>query len=122
MPENETAQDITILVEFPDRPGVRAVSLKDSAEELAEKSAQAIDKAMDTVRGMAVRSVKAVKDLTDPPDNIEVEFGIKLDAEAGAMVAKASTEASFNVTLSWQREVKTEAKVPSAGFIPSKKK
>jgi hypothetical protein len=122
MPENETAQDITILVEFPDRPGVRAVSLKDSAEELAEKSAQALDKAMDTVRGMAVRSVKAVKDLTDPPDNIEVEFGIKLDAEAGAMVAKAGTEASFNVTLSWQREVKTEAKVPAAGFIPSKKK
>jgi hypothetical protein len=123
MPENETAQDITILVEFPDRPGVRAVSLKDlSTEELAEKSAQALDKAMDTVRGMAVRSVKAVKDLTDPPDNIEVEFGIKLDAEAGAMVAKASTEASFNVTLTWQREVKTEAKVPAAGFIPSKKK
>ena len=122
MPENETAQDITILVEFPDRPGVRAVSLKDSAEELAEKSAQALDKAMDTVRGMAVRSVKAVKDLTDPPDNIEVEFGIKLDAEAGAMVAKAGTEASFNVTLTWQREVKTEAKVPAAGFITSKKK
>ena len=122
MPENETAQDITILVEFPDRPGVRAVSLKDSAEELAEKSAQALDKAMSTVRGMAVRSVNAVKDLTDPPDNIEVEFGIKLDAEAGAMVAKAGTEASFNVTLTWQREVKTEAKVPAAGFIPSKKK
>ena len=122
MPENETAQDITILVEFPDRPGVRAVSLKDSAEELAEKSAQALDKAMSTVRGMAVRSVNAVKDLTDPPDNIEVEFGIKLDAEAGAMVAKAGTEASFNVTLTWQREVKTEAKVPAAGFITSKKK
>ncbi|MEU4219717.1 CU044_2847 family protein [Actinoplanes sp. NPDC026623] len=37
------------------------------------------------------------------PDEIEVEFGIKLTAQAGAVLAKASTEAHFKVKLTWAK-------------------
>ena len=37
------------------------------------------------------------------PDEVEVEFAIKLDAEAGAFIAKSSAEAQLTVTLKWAR-------------------
>ncbi len=116
---DEYANDV-ILVEFPETPGLQPVSIRTlSVDSLAEKSVNALDKAMGTIRSMATRAVDAVKGLSDPPDEVELSFGIKLDAEAGAMVAKASTEASINVTLTWQRE--EEKKKPLVkGLMPSK--
>lgn len=37
------------------------------------------------------------------PDEVTVEFGIKLGAETGIVVAKGSTEVHFTVTLCWKR-------------------
>jgi hypothetical protein len=42
--------------------------------------------------------------LHDPPDEIEVEFGLKMSAEAGAVVAATGLEANYRVTLTWRRE------------------
>ena len=92
-----------ILVEFAPRPGVRQVSF--SPGDVAEKSAQALDKAMSTIRQMGHRVTETVKSINvaDRPDKVALEFGLKLDAEAGAYIAKASTEASFKVTLTWEQ-------------------
>jgi len=35
---------------------------------------------------------------------VQVEFGVKLDVEAGALIAKTGVEATINVTLTWERE------------------
>jgi hypothetical protein len=32
-----------------------------------------------------------------------VEFGVKLNAETGAVIAKAATEANFKINLKWTR-------------------
>jgi len=37
-------------------------------------------------------------------DEIGVEFGIKLSAKAGVIIASADTEANFTVSLMWKRE------------------
>ncbi len=37
-------------------------------------------------------------------DEIGVEFGIKLGAKAGVILASADTEANFTVSLTWKRE------------------
>jgi hypothetical protein len=37
-------------------------------------------------------------------DEINVEFGIKLGAKAGTIIASADTEANFTVNLTWKRE------------------
>src|SRR5260221_4516387 len=37
-------------------------------------------------------------------DEICVEFGIKLGAKAGVIIASADTEANFTVSLTWKRE------------------
>ncbi|MGW3037430.1 CU044_2847 family protein [Streptomyces sp. NPDC001178] len=38
------------------------------------------------------------------PDEYEVEFGIKLNAEAGVVVAKTTAEGHFGVRLAWRRD------------------
>jgi hypothetical protein len=37
-------------------------------------------------------------------DEVEVKFGIKVSGEANWWVAKAATEATFDVTLTWKAE------------------
>ena len=88
-----------ILVEFAPRPGVRQVSLAIGPEDLAGKSAKALDKAMDTIRHMAKRMTDTVDKIVDKPSKVELEFGLKLDAEAGALLSKVGGEANINVTL-----------------------
>mgnify|MGYP006303911125 FL=1 len=103
--------EATILVEFEPQPGVRQVSrfgdlTKDQIEKLAERSEYALDRAMETVRAMAHRVTETVREikLSERPDEVAVEFGLKLDAEAGAYIAKAGGEAGFKVMLKWERE------------------
>ena len=118
MSQKTDPENVTILVDFPERPGVRAVGLEEmSTEELAQKSAAALDKAMSTLRGMAARAVNAVKDLTDPPDTLELAFGLTLDAEVGALVAKSDVESAINVKLAWKRDEGPETPKRHAGFL-----
>jgi hypothetical protein len=112
----DTGED-EILVEFSPlhRSGTQPVTrLALGPQEIAGKSALALDKAMSTIRQMGHRVTETVKSINvaDRPSKVELEFGLKLDAEAGAYVAKASTEASFRVLLTWEKPV---AGVAAAG-------
>jgi hypothetical protein len=97
-------EDAPVLVEFTLRPGLREVSL--SPDDIAEKSAKALDSAMNAIHHMARRVSAMIDTLSDRPAEVEVEFSLALDAEAGAMISKAGVEAGFNVKLTWKREEK----------------
>jgi len=111
-----------ILVEFEPQPGVRQVSrfgdlTKEQIEKLAARSEYALEHAMGTIQAMAHRvteTVRAIK-LSERPDEVAVEFGLKLDAEAGAYLAKAGGEAGFKVQLKWQRKEEEEGSRAVAG-------
>lgn len=97
-------EDEVILVELEPVAGVRSVS--NDPKELVEKSKAALDHAMKSVRGMARKTVKAIKAIpvTERPHVVEVSFGLKMTAEGNAVVAKAGMEAAINVTMTWERE------------------
>ena len=94
-----------ILVDFGSASGVRGVA-KLSVDQLREKSAEAIENAMGTVRGMAAKMMESVEKikLSERPTKVEVAFGIKLTAEGTALVAKVGGEAAVTVTLTWEHE------------------
>lgn len=48
------------------------------------------------------------------PDEFDVEFGLKLAAETGVVVAKGTSEVHFTVTLSWKRPRNANG-TPTAG-------
>ena len=58
-----------------------------------------LEDALTSVRDAARATVNVLRELS--PDGVEVEFGIKLAGEAGALVAKTSAEGHFTVKLSW---------------------
>jgi hypothetical protein len=42
--------------------------------------------------------------MSEPPDKVEVEFGVKLNADAGVILASAGAEANYTVTLTWRHK------------------
>jgi Trypsin-co-occurring domain 1 len=100
-------KDTVILVEFAPTAGMRNVSL--IPEDVAQKSAQAVDKAMDTIQEMAKRAITTLDTLANKPTKLELEFGIKCSVEAGAVIAKTATEANFTVKMTWERKNATGA-------------
>ncbi len=93
------------LVEF-DRTGFREVAK--SPADLARESATAIAKAMETIREVGERATETITGMVRPPAEAELKFGIRLDAEAGALIAKASAGATLEVTLTWNWGDKAE--------------
>ena len=98
---DEEAKEARILVEFERQPGAFDVALS-SPEDVARKSAEALDSAMDTIHNMARRVIATVDALPHRPTQAAVTFGIKLTAEAGALITKAGVEATINVTLTME--------------------
>ena len=97
-------EDDVILVEFENESGLRSVS--NDPEELLEKSKMAIERSMATIQGMAKKAIKAIQGIpiSERPSKVEFQFGIKMNGEAGAMVAKVGGEAAITVTMTWEHE------------------
>ena len=71
--------------------------------ELAAKAGQTFESAIEKVKPAVKDIMTTLRDLNQP-DEIEVEFGLKMTAEAGAIFAAAGMEANFKVTLKWERK------------------
>jgi hypothetical protein len=57
--------------------------------------------ALARVKPAADRLVTMLNELVRPPDEYEVQFGLKFNAGVGAIIAKTSTEANFSIKLKW---------------------
>jgi Trypsin-co-occurring domain 1 len=93
----------SVLVEVDeDTYGVEAVS---RTSEGVLEAGQRLESALGSVRDAAQAALDAMSMLS--PETVEVEFGIKLAGEAGALIAKASAEGHFTVRLSWSPGTKS---------------
>jgi hypothetical protein len=70
--------------------------------DIAVKVGQSLEAALQKIKPAASAVVATLKSLADSPDEIKVEFGVKLSAKAGAILASADAEANYKVTLSWK--------------------
>ncbi|MFK0194243.1 CU044_2847 family protein [Kitasatospora sp. NPDC090308] len=66
-------------------------------EEVAGHVRTAVEPAIDAAR-IVMEQAKRIC-----PDEVEMKFGIKVNGTANWLVAKAATEANFEVTLTWRR-------------------
>jgi hypothetical protein len=104
--QQDTATSDPILVEFTradDGPRPVAWYSIKKKPELEKKSIEVMDKAMDTIHKMADKVNNTIQMLENRPDHVEMEFGIKFDAEIGAIVAKVTTEASMTIKMVWAK-------------------
>lgn len=75
--------------------------VESSAEGLFENGMQLIRACAEKVAG----TVSAISEKARP-DGVSVEFGIKLNGQAGAFFAKTGAESHLKVTLNWSRAKK----------------
>ncbi|MGW0810760.1 CU044_2847 family protein [Nonomuraea sp. NPDC002799] len=53
------------------------------------------------VRDAASVALQTFRDIPAGPDEVEIEFGVKLGTEAGAVIAKTALEGHLTVKLKW---------------------
>jgi len=74
------------------------------AEAALAQATDTFESALEKVRTAAEGILRQLRSLAQPPDEVAVEFGVKMSAESGAIIAKASGEANFKINLTWKRE------------------
>lgn len=105
------------LVEFPLEDGTTMlVEIEESekgglvkasrADDVIVKAQITLEKSLEKVKPAAQFIIQQLKNLHDSPDEIEVAFGLKLSADAGAVLASAGAEANYTITLKWVKEIK----------------
>jgi hypothetical protein len=95
-------EDMPVLVEFAPAPGTRGVSI--TTKDIEQKSAEALNSAMNTIHQMATYIVATMDSVSEStrPSKVEAAFGLKLTAEGNALITKGGLEANINVTLTWE--------------------
>ncbi len=114
----EQPQEFQVLVEFdeaelmdaaaqamPRGAAPRGATSRGLTEQIQTRSTQAIDAAMNTIREMALQTDLMRKGIPggSQPRMVKVKFGINLDFEVGALLAKSSAGATMEVELEWAR-------------------
>lgn len=96
---------VLIEVEEPERPSAPTMrGLTGPAHEVVERASQTFEDALEKVKPVAAVIIAKLKELKTPPEQIGLQFGIKLLAKAGAVIASDDSQANFKVTLTWKRE------------------
>jgi hypothetical protein len=98
----------SVIVEVEDRTASDRIVRRGLGQaarpgEIAVRAGETLESAFSRVQPAAVAMVSKLRDLDDAPDEVEVEFGIQLSAEIGAIVAHTAGEANFHVRLVWKR-------------------
>jgi hypothetical protein len=90
--------------EPPDEAIVRrGFSDRHRSGEVVARAGQTLEAAFGRIQPAAGAMVTRLRDLPDAPEEIEIEFGVRLSAEVGAILAHTAGEANFRITLRWKR-------------------
>ncbi|MEE4593606.1 CU044_2847 family protein [Streptomyces sp. DSM 41524] len=98
--DSDGAEAVVMEVEHTGSGIVRAAR----PGEVAGTAARTLSESFDQVRAAAAALLDRLTTLPSPPSTVEVELGVKINAEAGAVIAKTAAEGNFTVRLVWQRD------------------
>ncbi|WP_033322054.1 CU044_2847 family protein [Actinomadura atramentaria] len=94
----ETDRGPVVVEVDDDQPGFESVS---RTGDLVLSAGEHLETALGTVRAAAESALASLAGLAKAPDVVELEFGVKLNAAAGAVIAKTSLEGHLKVKLTW---------------------
>lgn len=94
----------SVIIEVDEEPGVTRVSRQGRIRD----AGVAFETALADVRDAAIAALTQFQAMTRQPDQVEITFGVKLDVEVGAVIAKTGVQGNLEVKLTWQREVSEE--------------
>ena len=71
---------------------------------LPEEAAQSFEAAINCLSPIASSIVSKLINISHPPDEAAVEFGLTLKAESGFIITKVAGDANFKISLKWTRD------------------
>jgi hypothetical protein len=95
----------SVLVEIDETPtGPAMRGLGKDRSSLVEEADKTFEDATAAVTP-AVRSlITRFRSFDDPPDEVGIQFGVQLSAQAGAFIASVAAQANFTVSMTWRRK------------------
>jgi Trypsin-co-occurring domain 1 len=108
--EYEAEDSTTVLVEVDDEePGFVRAS---GADRLAGRAAKTLRDALTVIGPTAQVLVERIGHLPTRPSEAVVEFGVRLNGSAGAVIASSEAEGHFKVRLTWRNPAAPSAVDP----------
>lgn len=90
-----------VIVEVTEEPGLARAGRAGGAIATA---ATTYEEAIGRIRRTADATLRQFRQMTSQPSFVEIEFGVRLTAEAGAVIARTEAEAQLTVRLAWTNE------------------
>ncbi|MCX5332316.1 MULTISPECIES: CU044_2847 family protein [unclassified Streptomyces] len=97
----EDGEGFLVVEVTEDEPGVIEVSRLGNA---VADAATSFEEGIDRIRNAATSALRRLRDMPSRPDEVSLEFGIRFNAEFGAVIAKSQGEAQLNVTMTWRAD------------------
>ena len=91
----------SVLVEVADDSSGRPVTRGGRQEELVTSATASLEQALDGLGPVVKGVVSQLREAADWPDEVSVEFAVKLSADANVIIARAGGEANFKIALRW---------------------
>lgn len=102
---------LRIEVESTSKTGVGFTRQPSPTDVSSEGVKDVYDQTLTAIQSWANGVLDSVQNIATQPSAATVDFAIKIDGEAGAMIAKSRDEGQFKVSLSWkQPEAEKEEK------------
>jgi hypothetical protein len=101
--DDNDMETIVVEVDVPEEErSLRRVDRETEGE--PERVSQSFEQALKKIRPGTEKVITTLRDLIQKPDEIEMEFGFSLSAGTSVIIASASTQANYRVTLRWKGE------------------
>jgi hypothetical protein len=102
----QAGEGAVLVAVTDDEPGVERAARVD---DVVVKASQSLESALGPIRVLADAALARLGELARQPEQVEVEFGVRLNAEAGAVIARTQAEGHLQVKLTWTRPAASTA-------------
>lgn len=96
----ESGHSVIMEVEEPDNGITRAAR----PHEVMATANQTLESALEHIKPAAEAVLAKLSSLSERPEEVEVEFGLKASAEAGMIIASGKLDANYTVKVKWVRK------------------
>lgn len=92
----------TVFLEVDERDRGAKTYRGSGSDTVIKAAGETFDSVVGRLRPVADALASQLGSLGHAPNEVSVEFGVKLTADASVVIAKAASDASLRITLSWQ--------------------
>ena len=101
--EYELQDGTRVLIEVEERGTGPVTRGGGRGGDLIKQADSTLEQALRRIGPTTAAAFAQLRDMAEPPDEIAIEFGVKLSADVGAIIARTGGEANFKISLRWQK-------------------